>query len=103
MKSLLTVALLLASAQSFAWGLSSHYGKTSMVGGNHACTLTNKTGRDLDIKRVEFVLDRRTGETTEVIVTKSVNDVILAGETMTVVSDAGFELTAYVCKFLARR
>ena len=103
MKSLLTVALLVASANSFAWGLSSHYGKTSMVNGKHACTLTNKTGKDLDIKRVEFVLDRRTGENTEVIVTKSVNEVIFAGETMTVVSDAGHELTSYVCKFLARR
>lgn len=100
MKSLLTAALLVASAQSFAFGLESHYGKLSMVNGNHACTLTNKTGSDLYIKRVEFALERT--NTREVVVTKSVHSVLYAGETMTVVSDAGFELRGYTCKFLAR-
>ncbi|WPU66796.1 hypothetical protein [Peredibacter starrii] len=102
MKSLVLSVALLASAQSFAFGLESHYGKLSMVGGKHACTLTNKTGADLDIKRVEFQLERLAGKNREVVFTKSVNSVIYAGETMTVVSDAGWNFTGYVCKFLAR-
>ncbi|WP_408095778.1 hypothetical protein ACJVC5_12095 [Peredibacter sp. HCB2-198] len=102
MKSLVLTVALLASASSFAFGLESHYGKASMVNGRHACTLTNKTGSDLDIKRVQFDLERRVGKHREVVVTKSVNSVIYAGETMTVVSDAGHELIAYTCKFLAR-
>ena len=102
MKSLVLTVALLASAQSFAFGLESHYGKLSMVGGKHACTLTNNTGVDLDIKRVEFQLERLVGKHREVIFTKSVNSVIYAGETMTVVSDAGWNFSGYVCKFLAR-
>jgi hypothetical protein len=103
MKSLLTVALLTLSAQSFAgFFLESHYGALSMVNGKHACTLVNKTGTDLDIKRVEFALERRVGKTREVVATKSVNSVIYAGETLTVVSSAGFELIGESCKFLAR-
>ncbi|WP_408098150.1 hypothetical protein ACJVC5_04275 [Peredibacter sp. HCB2-198] len=102
MKSLLTVALLVVSAQSFAFGLESHYGKVSVVGGKYACTLTNKTGSDLEIKRVEFDLERRVGKTREVVATKSVNSVIYAGETMTVVSDANQVLIGRACKFLAR-
>lgn len=100
MKSLLTAALLIASAQSFAFGLESYTGETSFVGGNHACTLTNETGSDLYIKRVEFNLTR--SNTTDVIVTKSVHSVLAAGETMTVVSNATFELRAAGCNFLAR-
>ena len=102
MKSLLTVALLVVSAQSFAIGLESHYGKLSVVGGKHACTLTNTTGADLDIKRVSFDLERRVGKTREVVATKSVNSVIYAGETMTVVSDANQVLIGRACKFQAR-
>ena len=102
MKSLLTVALLALSAQSFAFGLESHYGKLSVVNGKHACTLTNKTGSDLDIKRVQFDLERRAGKNREVVATKSVNSVIYVGETMTVVSNANQSLIGNACKFLAR-
>ena len=103
MKSLMTLALLAFSAQSFAWGLESHYGKLSVVKGNYACTLTNKTASDLDIKRVEFNLSRLTGESPEFIVTTSVNSVIYVGETMTVVSDANQVYSGNYCRFLARR
>src|SRR3989344_1530762 len=102
MKSLLTVALLALSAQSFAFGLESHYGKLSVVNGNYACTLTNTTGSDLDIKRVQFDLERRAGKEREIVVTKSVNSVIYVGETMTVVSNAHQTFIGNACKFLAR-
>ncbi len=102
MKSLVTLALLAFSAQSFAWGLESHYGKLSVVNGKHACTLTNKTASDLDIKRVEFNLSRPGGESPEFIVSKTVNSVISAGETMTVVSDSGHMFIGNACRFLAR-
>ena len=102
MKSLVTVALLALSAQSFAFGLESHYGKLSVVEGKHACTFTNNTGSDLDIKRVHFNLERRAGKNRDVVVTKSVHSVIYTGETMTVVSNANQSLIGRSCKFLAR-
>jgi hypothetical protein len=104
MKSLLTVALLTLSVQAFAGRifLESHYGTLSIVNGKHACTLLNETGSDLNIKRAEFNLERRVGKTREVVATKSVNSVLYAGETLTVVSSAGFDLIGDSCKFLAR-
>ena len=104
MKSLFTVALLAMSVQAFAgrWFLESHYGKLSVVNGSYACTLTNKTGADLDIKRVEFNFERRAGKTREVVTTKSVNSVVYAGETLTVSSGVTQALIGDYCKFLAR-
>ncbi len=102
MKSLVTVALLALSAQSFAFGLESHYGKLSIVNGKHACTLTNNTGADLDIKRVHFNLERRSGKNRDLVATKSVHSVIYDGETMTVVSNATRTVIGRSCKFLAR-
>lgn len=104
MKSLLTVALLAMSVQAFAgrWFLESYYGKLSVVSGKYACTLTNKTGSDLNIKRAEFNLERRVGKTREVVVSKNVRQVLAAGETLTVSSNATREFVGDSCKFLVR-
>ncbi|WP_408098149.1 hypothetical protein ACJVC5_04270 [Peredibacter sp. HCB2-198] len=104
MKSLFTVALLAVSVQAFAgrWFLESHYGKMSVVNGKYACTLTNKTGDDLNLKRVQFSFERRAGKSREVVETKNVHQVLAVGETLTVSSGAGRELIAGSCKFLAR-
>ena len=73
MKSLFTVALLAVSVQAFAgrWFLESHYGKMSVVSGKYACTLTNKTGAKLNLKRVQFNFERRAGKSREVVETKN--------------------------------
>lgn len=104
MKSLFTVALLAMSVQAFAggWFLESHYGKLALVNGEYSCTLTNTTGSDLDIKRVEFNFERRVGKTREVVSTKSVNSALYAGETLTVSSGVTAALIGDSCKFLAR-
>ena len=108
MKSIFTVAMIALSAQAFAASngsslfLESHYGKLSVVNGKHACTLTNTTGKDLDIKRVQFDLERRVGRNRGVSVSESFDSVIYAGETKTVVSDATQVLIGRACKFLAR-
>ncbi|WPU65189.1 hypothetical protein [Peredibacter starrii] len=108
MKTIFAVAMIALSATSFAASkgsslfLESYYGKLSVVGGKYACTLTNTTGADLDVKRVEFALERRAGKNRDLVSTKSVNSVVYANETTTVVSNASQAFIAHSCKFLAR-
>lgn len=104
MKSLLTVAMITLSAQAFAGNffLESHYGKLSLVNGKYTCTLVNRTGSDLDLKRVEFNLARRAGKNPEVVVTKKVDSIVYTGETISVSSGVTAAFMGESCKFLAR-
>lgn len=106
MKSLLTVAMIALSAQAFAASeglfLDVHYGKLSKVDGNYSCTYVNETGADLDVKRVQFNLERNVGKDREVQITKSVNNVLYAGETLSVSSGITYAVKGDNCLILAR-
>lgn len=85
MKKIIAIVTVLASLSAFAGFVTTINGKIS---GSHTftCTLTNNTGRDLDVKRVSFNLEKTSGrfDTREVTYTQSVNNVIYTGETSSV-------------------
>ena len=107
MKSLFTVALIALSAQAFAATdglfLNVYSGKLSKVNGNFSCTYVNTTGADLDVKRVQFNLERNVGKERDIQITKSVNNVLYSGETLTVASGMTDAVRGDSCLILARK
>lgn len=102
MKKLIAIVAVLASVSSFAGiFLSSHNGKLAL-NGKYTCSLTNNTGSDLDLKWVVFSLERRAGKERDVVVQNKVDQVLEAGETITVSSGETASLIGQSCKFLAR-
>lgn len=115
MKTLLTLALIALSAQSFAgrWIYESHYGELELVDGKYNCTLTNNQNEPLYIGKVQFNFERRSGKNREIVESKNVfarNDqdtanwykVLSPGKTIVATSDATGALIGESCKFLAR-
>lgn len=102
MKKLIATAFVLTSVSSYAGVLlTSHYGKLAL-NGKYTCTLTNNTGSTLDLKYVVFNLERRAGKERDVVVQKRIDEVVYAGDTLTVSSGETAALIGQSCKFLAR-
>lgn len=115
MKAILTLALVVLSAQAFAsrWIYESHYGELTLVDGKYICTLTNTKNEPLYIGKVQFNFERRAGKNREIVETKKVfarNEqdtgywykVLWPGKTIIASSDATAALIGESCKFLAR-
>lgn len=103
MKSIFALSLLTLSLQSSAFVLKVNYGKLSVENGKHACTFVNNTGRDLYVKRVEFDLVRNINVNFESVESVKFNNVIYAGEEVSVTSKASIgQFRAFNCKFLSK-
>jgi predicted sulfurtransferase len=102
MKKMIAIVAVLTSLTATAGWVSTINGTIS---GNskHTCTLTNNTGRDLDVKRVSFKLERRAGKERDVTRTQVVNNVIYSGETSSVtLSGATGAYIGHSCQFVVR-
>lgn len=104
MKSLIAIVAVLTSLTASAGWVKTINGKLSGVS-KFTCTLTNNTGRDLDVKRVSFNLERRAGkgDSRDVTLTQTVNNVIYSGETSSVtLSGANGSYIGQSCQFVVR-
>jgi hypothetical protein len=104
MKSLIAIVAVLTSLTASAGWVQTINGKLSGVS-KFTCTLTNNTGRDLDVKRVSFKLERRAGrgDSRDVTRTQIVNNVIYSGETSSVtLSGANGSFIGHSCQFVVR-
>lgn len=102
MKSLIAIVAVLTSLTASAGWVKTINGKLS---GAFTCTLTNNTGANLDVKRVVFNLERRAGkgDSRDVTLTQSVNNVIYSGETSSVtLSGANGSYVGNSCQFVVR-
>lgn len=103
MKLVSSLAILMISLQASAFVLKVNFGKLSVENGKHACTFVNNTGRDLFVKRIEFDLVRSINVNLESVDTVKFNNVIYAGEEVTVASKASAgQFRAFNCKFLSK-
>lgn len=104
MKKIIAIATVLVSLTASAGWVKTINGKISGTT-RFTCTLTNNTGRDLDVKRVSFNLERRAGkgDSRDVTLTQTVNNVIYSGETSSVtLSGANGSYTGQSCQFVVR-
>ncbi len=104
MKKMIAIVTVLVSLSASAGWVKTINGKLSGTS-RFTCTLTNNTGRDLDVKRVSFNLERRAGkgDSRDVTLTQSVNNVIYSGETSSVtLSGAIGNYIGHSCQFVVR-
>ena len=102
MKSLIAIVAVLTSLTASAGWVKTINGKLSGVS-SLKCTLTNNTGRDLDVKRVTFNLERYAGKERDVTISQTVNNVIYSGETSSVtLSGANGSYIGQSCQFVVR-
>lgn len=101
MKFIMTMLAVLFSVTA-ANALESHYGKLSYHDGQFHCSYTNNGG-DKSMKWVVFAVERRVGKERDVYAQYKVDEVVQAGETITVGSDLDGRYTGWYCKFLERK
>ena len=103
MKSIFAMALVtLSLTASASWKLESHYGELIMKKGKYFCSLTNDTGRDLDLKYVHFHFMKIVGSDTNIIIQNRIDKILPAGETLIEASGENISLVSQTCKFMAR-
>jgi len=104
MKKMIAIVTVLVSLSASAGWVKTINGKISGTT-RFTCTLTNNTGRDLDVKRVSFNLERTAGkgDSRDVVLTQTVNNVIYSGETSSVtLSGAIGSYIGQSCQFVVR-
>ena len=103
MKSIFALALVSLSLTAAAsWKLESHYGKLFTKKGMYFCSLTNDTGRDLDLKYVHFHFMKAVGSDTNIIIQNRIDKILLAGETLVEPAGVNVSHISQTCKFMAR-
>lgn len=104
MKKIIAIVAVLTSLTASAGWVKTINGKLSGTS-KFTCTLTNNTGSNLDVKRVTFNLERRAGkgDSRDVTLTQTVNNVIYSGETSSVtLSGANGRYIGHSCQFVVR-
>lgn len=104
MKKMIAIITVLVSLSASAGWVKTINGKLSGTS-KFTCSLTNTTGEDLDVKRVAFNLERRAGrgDSRDVTLTQTVNNVVYSGETTYVtLKGAGGNYIGRSCQFIVR-
>lgn len=103
MKSLLAITLVTFSFTSQAsWRLESHYGKMFVKDGKFFCSLTNTTGKELNIKYVQFTFVKVVGNDTSVVIQNRIDKTLPSGETLVEPSGQNRSVIERDCKFMVR-